>query len=160
MILKLLQLGQGDTDDPVAPDPGPSVPEPTPDLEPQVYTVELDDTYTLMSNEYIGYSSQVKIPTGLDSLKVGDKVILKMKGTASPAINSMEICLVDMTDAANWWTMLTTKVYKAENVSDFDITYEFVVTTAPIGTGPESMMFVINENGSDETIIMDCTNVE
>ncbi len=114
----------------------------------------------LVKNPYAdggALETQVKIPTNFDSLAVGDKVRLVMKGAVNPALGKMEICLVDTTQAADWWKMLDGNKYEAEDMVNFDIDYTFTVTTAPVGTGSESMMIVINGKDNDVTKKMYCT---
>lgn len=123
----------------------------------ETYEVVLDGTYTATENIYDNPSTQVKIATNIESLKVGDKVVLKMKGTASYEVATMEVCLVDATEAAEWWTMLDENKWTENNVTDFDIDYTYTVTQAPIGTGSDSIMIAINAKGKTDTLTLDCT---
>ena len=131
-------------------DPVPSVPA------GETYEIVLDGTYTATVNTYGSDpkgETQVKIPTNISGLKVGDKVVLKMKGTASYEVPFIEICLADTSEAAGWWMMLDEAKYEDEAVTEFDIEHTFTVTTAP-KTGAE---IVINGKGSRDTLTLDCT---
>ena len=140
--------------DPV--NPPASVPEAGSDPVPSVpagetYEIVLDGTYTANVNTYGSDpkgETQVKIPTNISGLKVGDKVVLKMKGTASYEVPFIEICLADTSEAAGWWMMLDEAKYEDEAVTEFDIEHTFTVTTAP-KTGAE---IVINGKGSRDTL--------
>ncbi|MBB5225896.1 hypothetical protein DYE50_11505 [Treponema ruminis] len=113
-------------------------------------------TIDLVKNEYATNQTQVKIETGFDSLKVGDKVKVVMKGTADKALGSAELVLCDTTEAANWWKNLADP-YACEIGTEFDITTEFTVTTAPVGTGAASMTLAINGLAGDTTVKLSCT---
>lgn len=137
---------------------------PETDNEETEEAVNFDDikvapkTITLEKNPYVENETQVKIPTGFSSLKEGDTVLLKMKGTANPTVEKFDIQLVDTTVASeNYYRVLSSDTYSADNVSDFDIETVFKVTKAPAGTDENNMMIVINGKTSDTTKILECT---
>lgn len=124
------------------------------DKEP---TPEYAKVLKLSKNTYAtAPETQVKIATGFDSLAVGDKIVLKMKGNSSKAFKG-EFVIIDGTEAANWWTELVEKLDKEVAAGDFIIEHTFVVTTAPIGTGADSMQFAINGKDHDEETVLSCT---
>lgn len=114
-------------------------------------------TIELTKNEYAATpQTQVKLNTGFDSLKVGDKVQVVLKGTADKALGKAEIVLCDTTEAANWWKNLADP-YSCEIGTEFDITTEFTVADAPVGTGAASMTLAINGLAGDTTVTLSCT---
>ena len=112
----------------------------------------------LIKNEYAPTpQTQVKIPSGLTSLSVGDKVKVAFKGTADREIGKVELMIVDTTEEAGYWTALSET--KKDNFStDINVDFEFVITQAPIGTGANSMVLAINGLDSDEAATITCTS--
>ena len=89
-------------------------------------------------------------------MKAGDKVQVVLKGTADKALGKSELVLCDTTEAANWWKNLA-EPYACEIGTEVDITTEFTVTDAPVGTGPASMTLAINGLAGDTTVTLSCT---
>ena len=118
---------------------------------------EVVKTIVLEKNAYAATpQTQVKLETGFDSLKVGDKVQVVLKGTADKALGKAEIVLCDTTEAANWWKNLADP-YSCEIGTEFDISTEFTVADAPVGTGAASMTLAINGLAGDTTVTLSCT---
>lgn len=140
------------------PTPGEE-PTPTPDPEP---TPEPEPTpvksIALVKNQYAdGAQTQVKIPSELTSLSVGDKVKVAFSGTADREIGNVELMIVDTTEEAGYWTALSET--KKDNFStDINVDFEFVITKAPIGTGANSMVLAINGLDNDEAATIKCTS--
>lgn len=134
-------------------------PTPTPDEKPEPGKEETPvKSIKLIKNEYAKTpQTQVKIPSGLTSLLVGDKVKVAFSGTADREIGNVELMIVDTTKEADYWTALSET--KKDNFST-DINFEFVfeITKAPIGTGADSMVFAINGLDSDEAATITCTS--
>lgn len=134
---------------------GQSAPEPTPgEEETPVKSIEL------VKNPYAAdgaLQTQVKIPSELTSLSVGDKVKVAFSGTADREIGNVELMIVDTTKEAGYWTALSET--KKDNFStDINFDFEFVITKAPIGTGANSMVLAINGLDSDEAATIKCTS--
>ena len=134
---------------------GQSAPEPTPgEEETPVKSIEL------VKNPYAeggALQTQVKIPSELTSLSVGDKVKVAFSGTADREIGNVELMIVDTTKEAGYWTALSET--KKDNFStDINFDFEFVITKAPIGTGADSMVLAINGLDSDEAATIKCTS--
>ena len=134
---------------------GQSAPEPTPgEEETPVKSIEL------VKNPYAeggALQTQVKIPSELTSLSVGDKVKVAFSGTADREIGNVELMIVDTTKEAGYWTALSET--KKDNFStDINFDFEFVITKAPIGTGADSMVLAINGLDSDEVATIKCTS--
>ncbi len=113
----------------------------------------------LIKNEYAengALQTQVKIATGFESLAIGDKVKLTMKGSADKALGHAEMMVVDTTEAANWWKMLSEK-NEVEIGITFEVSHEFTIEALPDGTGPNSMILAINGLDGDETVNLNCT---
>ena len=112
----------------------------------------------LIKNEYAqDPQTQVKIPSELTSLSVGDKVKVAFSGTADREIGNVELMIVDTTKEAGYWTALSET--KKDNFStDINFDFEFVITKAPIGTGADSMVLAINGLDSDEAATIKCTS--
>lgn len=150
------------------PDPVPTPgedpePDPAPSKTPGEEYEAGNSTVTsieLVKNEYAeggALQTQVKIPSGLTSLLVGDKVKVAFKGTADRDIGKVELMIVDTTEAANWWTALSNK--KEDNFStEIDFDFEFEITKAPIGTGANSMVFAINGLDGDTAATITCAS--
>ena len=134
---------------------GQSAPEPTPgEEETPVKSIEL------VKNPYAeggALQTQVKIPSELTSLSVGDKVKVAFSGTADREIGNVELMIVDTTETASWWTALSET--KKDNFStEINFDFEFEITKAPIGTGADSMVLAINGLDSDEAATIKCTS--
>ena len=143
-----------------APTPGEE-PTPTPGEEPAP-TPEPEPTpvksIALVKNQYAdGAQTQVKIPSELTSLSVGDKVKVAFSGTADREIGNVELMIVDTTETASWWTALS-ETKKDTFSTDINFDFEFVITKAPIGTGADSMVLAINGLDSDEAATIKCTS--
>lgn len=134
---------------------GQSAPEPTPgEEETPVKSIEL------VKNPYAeggALQTQVKIPSELTSLSVGDKVKVAFSGTADREIGNVELMIVDTTETASWWTALS-ETKKDTFSTDINFDFEFVITKAPIGTGADSMVLAINGLDSDEAATIKCTS--
>ena len=151
------------------PDPEPTPePEPTPGEEPTPVPDEEEKpgsgenpavkSIKLIKNEYAqDPQTQVKIPSELTSLSVGDKVKVAFSGTADREIGNVELMIVDTTKEASYWAALSET--KKDNFStDINFDFEFVITKAPIGTGADSMVLAINGLDSDEAATIKCTS--
>ncbi|MCI6317311.1 MAG: hypothetical protein MR877_09185 [Spirochaetia bacterium] len=112
----------------------------------------------LIKNEYAqDPQTQVKIPSELTSLSVGDKVKVAFSGTADREIGNVELMIVDTTREADYWTALSET--KKDNFStDINFDFEFVIIKAPIGTGADSMVLAINGLDSDKAATIKCTS--
>lgn len=134
-------------------------PTPTPDEKPEPGKEETPvKSIKLIKNEYAKTpQTQVKIPSGLTSLLVGDKVKVAFSGTADREIGNVELMIVDTTEEAGYWAALSET--KKDNFStDINVDFEFVITKAPIGTGANSMVLAINGLDSDEAATIKCTS--
>ena len=142
------------------PTPGEE-PAPTPDPEP---TPEPEPTpvksIALVKNPYAAdgaLQTQVKIPSELTSLSVGDKVKVAFSGTADREIGNVELMIVDTTKEAGYWTALS-ETKKDTFSTDINFEFVFEITKAPIGTGADSMVLAINGLDSDEAATITCTS--
>ena len=138
-------------------------PTPTPEPEPTPAPGEEETpvkSIALVKNPYAAdgaLQTQVKIPSELTSLSVGDKVKVAFSGTADREIGNVELMIVDTTKEAGYWTALSET--KKDNFStDINFDFEFVITKAPIGTGADSMVLAINGLDSDEAATITCTS--
>lgn len=135
-------------------------PEPTPGEEetPEPGEKPAVKSIKLIKNEYAqAPQTQVKIPSELTSLSVGDKVKVAFKGTADREIGKVELMIVDTTKEAEYWAALSaTKQDTFSTEINFD--FEFEITKAPIGTGADSMVLAINGLDSDEAATIKCTS--
>lgn len=112
----------------------------------------------LIKNEYAkDPQTQVKIPSGLTSLSVGDKVKVAFSGTADREIGNVELMIVDTTADADYWTALS-ETKKDTFSTEINFDFEFEITKAPIGTGADSMVLAINGLDSDEATTIKCTS--
>lgn len=134
-------------------------PTPTPDEKPEPGKEETPvKSIKLIKNEYAKTpQTQVKIPSGLTSLLVGDKVKVAFKGTADREIGKVELMIVDTTETANYWTALS-ETNKDTFSTEINFEFVFEITKAPIGTGADSMVFAINGLDSDEAATITCTS--
>lgn len=168
--MKLIEVKKAKAKGQSAPEPDPvptpgedPEPDPAPSKTPGEEYEASNSTVTsieLVKNEYAAdgaLQTQVKIPSGLTSLLVGDKVKVAFKGTADRDIGKVELMIVDTTEAANWWTALSDK--KEDNFStEIDFDFEFEITKAPIGTGANSMVFAINGLDGDTAATITCAS--
>lgn len=114
----------------------------------------------LVKNEYAAggaLQTQIKIPSELTSLLVGDKVKVAFKGTADREIGNVELMIVDTTEDASYWTALS-ETKKDTFSTEINFDFEFEITKAPIGTGENSMILAINGLDSDEAATITCTS--
>ena len=114
----------------------------------------------LVKNEYAAggaLQTQIKIPSELTSLLVGDKVKVAFKGTADREIGNVELMIVDTTEDASYWTALS-ETKKDTFSTEINFDFEFEITKAPIGTGADSMILAINGLDSDEAATITCTS--
>lgn len=114
----------------------------------------------LVKNEYAAggaLQTQIKIPSELTSLLVGDKVKVAFKGTADREIGNVELMIVDTTKTANYWTALS-ETKKDTFSTEINFEFVFEITKAPIGTGADSIVFAINGLDSDEAATITCTS--
>ena len=129
-------------------------------------TTEDDTKYvkviSLTKNEYAASAqSQAKVALDFDTVSVGDKVVVKMKGKATRAFKA-EMFIVDTTAEANYWLQLAEK-HPSDEEGEYTLPAEFVyehifeITTAQIGTGSQSLMFALNSLDGDDTIKLQCT---
>ena len=144
-------------------------PTPTPDEKPELGKTPGEEyeagnstvtSIKLVKNEYAAggaLQTQIKIPSELTSLLVGDKVKVAFKGTADREIGKVELMIVDTTETASWWTALS-ETKKDTFSTDINFDFEFVITKAPIGTGADSMVLAINGLDSDEAATIKCTS--
>lgn len=139
---------------------GQSAPEPTPGEEEKPGSGENPavKSIKLIKNEYEqDPQTQVKIPSELTSLSVGDKVKVAFSGTADREIGNVELMIVDTTKEAGYWAALSET--KKDNFStEINFDFEFEITKAPIGTGADSMVLAINGLDSDEAATIKCTS--
>lgn len=144
-------------------------PTPTPDEKPELGKTPGEEyeagnstvtSIKLVKNEYAAggaLQTQIKIPSELTSLLVGDKVKVAFKGTADREIGNVELMIVDTTEDASYWTALSEK--KKDTFStEINFDFEFEITKAPIGTGENSMVLAINGLDSDEAATITCTS--
>lgn len=145
---------------------GQSAPEPTPGEEqkpgenptPGAGEKPAVKSIKLIKNEYAqDPQTQVKIPSELTSLSVGDKVKVAFKGTADREIGNVELMIVDTTKDASYWTALS-ETKKDTFSTEINFEFVFEITKAPIGTGADSMVFAINGLDSDEAATIKCTS--
>ena len=146
------------------PDPEPTPePEPTPDPKPTPAPGEEETpvkSIALVKNPYAAdgaLQTQVKIPSELTSLSVGDKVKVAFSGTADREIGNVELMIVDTTKEAGYWTALS-ETKKDTFSTEINFDFEFEITKAPIGTGADSMVLAINGLDSDEAATITCTS--
>ena len=114
----------------------------------------------LVKNEYAAggaLQTQIKIPSELTSLLVGDKVKVAFKGTADREIGNVELMIVDTTEDASYWTALS-ETKKDTFSTEINFDFEFEITKAPIGTGENSMVLAINGLDSDAPATITCTS--
>ena len=153
-----------------APEPTPE-PEPTPDPKPgekpepgKTPGEEYEagnctlKSIALVKNQYADSAqTQIKIPSELISLLVGDKVKVAFSGTADRKIGNVELMIVDTTEDASYWTALS-ETKKDTFSTEINFDFEFEITKAPIGTGENSMVLAINGLDSDEAATIKCTS--
>ena len=144
-------------------------PTPTPDEKPELGKTPGEEyeagnstvtSIKLVKNEYAAggaLQTQIKIPSELTSLSVGDKVKVAFKGTADREIGKVELMIVDTTETASWWTALS-ETKKDTFSTEINFEFVFEITKAPIGTGADSMVFAINGLDSDEAATITCTS--
>ena len=144
-------------------------PTPTPDEKPELGKTPGEEyeagnstvtSIKLVKNEYAAggaLQTQIKIPSELTSLLVGDKVKVAFKGTADRKIGNVELMIVDTTETASWWTALS-ETKKDTFSTEINFEFVFEITKAPIGTGADSMVFAINGLDSDEAATIKCTS--
>ena len=144
-------------------------PTPTPDEKPELGKTPGEEyeagnstvtSIKLVKNEYAAggaLQTQIKIPSELTSLLVGDKVKVAFKGTADREIGKVELMIVDTTETASWWTALS-ETKKDTFSTEINFEFVFEITKAPIGTGADSMVFAINGLDSDEAATITCTS--
>ncbi len=144
-------------------------PTPTPDEKPEPGKTPGEEyeagnstvtSIKLVKNEYAAggaLQTQIKIPSELTSLLVGDKVKVAFKGTADREIGNVELMIVDTTEDASYWTALS-ETKKDTFSTEINFDFEFEITKAPIGTGADSMVFAINGLDSDAAATITCTS--
>lgn len=161
-----LEAAAGGEEPAPTPDPEPTPdpkPTPAPGEEPTPAPGEEETpvkSIELVKNPYAeggALQTQVKIPSELTSLSVGDKVKVTFSGTADREIGNVELMIVDTTETASWWTALS-ETKKDTFSTDINFDFEFVITKAPIGTGADSMVLAINGLDSDEAATIKCTS--
>ena len=114
----------------------------------------------LVKNQYAeggALQTQIKIPSELTSLLVGDKVKVAFKGTADREIGNVELMIVDTTEDADYWTALS-ETKKDTFSTEINFDFEFEITKVPIGTGENSMVLAINGLDSDAPATITCTS--
>ena len=144
-------------------------PTPTPDEKPEPGKTPGEEyeagnstvtSIKLVKNEYAAggaLQTQIKIPSELTSLLVGDKVKVAFKGTADREIGNVELMIVDTTEDASYWTALS-ETKKDTFSTEINFDFEFEITKAPIGTGENSMVLAINGLDSDAPATITCTS--
>lgn len=118
------------------------------------YSYTINEKINLAANQYTPGNYQAKLDTVISSdvvLAVGDKIDITITGCADKAITGLKVSVVDTTEAASYWTVLSDK--KQFNVAaetDFSEKVTLTISKAPIGTGAASQTVVIEYDEATE----------